>query len=104
MLASCTHITYESEGYIPVYLAKRSHHDKEVKIQGVKEFYLWGKIAPDTTVYLDEEFYDEGVISVSEVQVKQYQSFSQFLTGFLSLGFYIPISYEATGKGAKGDE
>ncbi len=101
---SCTHITYESEGYIPIYLTKKPHHKHSVEVSGTKEFYLWGRVSPDSQVFLDELFYDEGVISVSELEIKQFQSLSQFFTGFFSLGFYIPVSYQLKGKGAKGDE
>ncbi len=98
---SCTHIRYESEGFIPLYLTTRANHRHIAKVEGVKEFYLWGRIHPDDQVFMDDEFYKEGFLSVGNIEVHQYQSLAQFFTAFFSLGFYIPISYSITGKGAK---
>jgi len=99
--ASCTHIRYESEGYIPLYYSSRENHRHQAEIDGVKEFYLWGRIHPDDRVYIDDEFYNQGLLSVGGIQVTQFQTISQFFTALFSLGFYIPISYRITGKGAK---
>ncbi len=101
---SCTHITYESQGYIPVYLTTRPNHRHKVEILDVKEFYLWGKIKPDDHVYLDEEFFDQGYLSISNFEVSQFQTFGQFMTAFFSLGFYIPISFRLKGKGARAGD
>lgn len=101
LAAGCTHIRYESEGFIPLYLGQRENHRHKVEIGGVKEFYLWGRIHPDDHVFIDEEFYNQGLLSVGEIEVTQFQTLNQFLTAFFSLGFYIPISYKITAKGAK---
>ncbi len=98
---SCTHIRYESEGFIPLYLTTQVNHRHQAEVNGVKEFYLWGRIHPDDYVYIDDEFYNEGFLSVGNISVQQYQSVGQFFAAFFSLGFYIPISYRITGKGAK---
>lgn len=98
---SCTHIRYESEGFIPLHLTTRVNHRHKAEISGVKEFYLWGRVHPDDHVFMDDEFYKEGFLSVGNIEVHQYQSIGQFFAAFFSLGFYIPISYRVSGMGAK---
>lgn len=101
LMTGCTHITYQSDGYIPIFLTQKPLHRHKVEIQGVKEFYLWGNVGPDRLIKLDEEFYNQGILSASEVEVQQYQTLGQFLTAFFSVGFYIPISYKLMAMGAK---
>lgn len=96
----CTQIDYRSKGYIPVYLSERPHHKHKIVLKGVKEFYLWGKIRHDHSVDIDEEFFGNGFLSISELQTSQYQTLSQFLTSFFSLGFYIPLTYRLSAQGA----
>lgn len=103
-LNSCTHITYQSDGLIPIWLTTQPDHRHDVVVEGVKEFYLWGRINPDNYVYIDEEFYNEGYLSIGSLEVQQYQTFGQFMSAFFSLGFYIPTSYRLTGKGAREGE
>lgn len=104
LATGCTHIRYESQGFIPLYFGPRQNHHHKVEVAGVKEFYLWGRIHPDDHVYIDEEFYDQGLLSVVDIDVTQFQTVNQFLTAFFSLGLYIPISYRISGKGAKAGD
>lgn len=98
-LSSCTSISFEGKGLIPVYLTARPNHKKTVRIEGHKEFYLWGLIGPDRTIYLDEEFYDQGLVSVAAIDVHEYQKTSSFLKALFSFGFYIPKDYVVIGRG-----
>lgn len=98
-LTSCTTITYHSKGLIPLYLTPRPDHKTRVSFEGRKEFYLWGLIGPDTNVYMDEEFYNNGLISVAGIDINEYQDSTSFWKAFFSLGFYIPKNYRVTGLG-----
>ena len=105
MLPACTSISFEGRGLIPIYLTPRPSHTKFLQIEGRKEFYLWGLIGPDDTVFLDEEFYKNGLASVAAINVHEYQKTSSFLKAFFSLGFYIPKDYIISGRGiAPGEE
>lgn len=104
-LSSCTSISFEGRGLIPLYLTPRPDHTKYLQIEGHKEFYLWGLIGPDDTVYLDEEFYNNGLASVAGINIHEYQKSSSFWKAFFSLGFFIPKDYIISGHGiAPGDE
>lgn len=99
LASSCTSISFEGKGLIPLYLTARPQHTKFVRIKGHKEFYLWGLIGPDRQVFLDEEFYDNGLVSVAAIDVHEYQKTTSFLKALFSFGLYIPKDYVITGQG-----
>ncbi len=99
LISSCTTVSFEGKGLIPLYLTARPDHTKYVRIEGRKEFYLWGLIAPDRQVFLDEEFYDNGLVSVAAIDIHEYQKTTSFLKALLSLGFYIPKDYVISAHG-----
>lgn len=104
-MSSCTSVSFEGRGLIPIYLTPRPDHNKLLELRGRKEFYLWGLIGPDDTVYLDEEFYNNGMSSVAGINVHEYQKTSSFLKALFSLGFFIPKDYIISGHGvAPGEE
>lgn len=99
MTSSCTSITFQGKGLIPLYLTPRPDHVSYVEIQGQKEFYLWGLIGPDDQVFLDEVFYESGLVSVAAVDIQEYQTSASFWKAVFSLGFYIPKDYMVSGHG-----
>ncbi|GEM_PF-1642351 len=98
-MCGCTHISFHGKGLIPIYLTPRPEHTKYTEISGSKEFYLWGLIGPDSEVFLDEEFYNNGLASVAGISIHEYQKTSSFWKAILSLGFYIPKDYVISGHG-----
>lgn len=99
MVSSCTSLSFEGKGLIPLYLTARPNHKKIVRIEGHKEYYLWGLIGPDRTIYLDEEFYDQGLVSAAAIDIHEYQKTTSFLKALFSFGFYIPKDYVITARG-----
>lgn len=97
--SGCTSIKFQGKGLIPLYLTPRPDHVHRVTVEGRKEFYLWGLIGPDDSVYMDEEFYDNGLISVASIDIQEYQKPLSYWKAILSLGFYIPKDYLITGLG-----
>lgn len=99
MVSSCTSIRFHSSGLIPLYLTSKKGHSSSLSVKGQKQMFLWGLISPDTEVLLDEMFYEEGFIAASAIDINTYQKRASFWKAFFSLGFYIPIDYEISGKG-----
>ncbi|MCF8060106.1 MAG: hypothetical protein K9K67_12470 [Bacteriovoracaceae bacterium] len=99
LTASCTNLSFQGKGLIPLYLTDRPDHTKFAEVKGTKEFYLWGLIAPDQDVFLDEEFYKVGLVSASAISVHEFQRTSSFWKAFFSLGFYIPKDYVISAYG-----
>ncbi|MCR9203214.1 MAG: hypothetical protein NXH75_01455 [Halobacteriovoraceae bacterium] len=97
--SSCTSIKFHGKGLIPLYLTPRPDHVHRVTVEGRKEFYLWGLIGPDDDVYMDEQFYDNGLISVASIDIQEFQKPSSYWKAILSLGFYIPKDYVISGLG-----
>jgi len=88
-----------------VTLAARDKHEHRVEAIGHKEFYLWGKIpVEDHTVYLDKELWNQGLVSAASLNITEYQSFTDMLVSWLSLGMYIPIRYKIVAYGIKSGE
>lgn len=97
----CTQMTFQSKGLIPVYMTQRIDHKHFQEIKGTKEFYLWGLVGPSPIIYLDDLFYEQGLISVANVTVQEFRKPWDFWKSFLSLGFYVPKNFKVTGFGVQ---
>lgn len=97
----CTQMTFKSKGLIPLYMTQRVNHKHYREIKGVKEFYLWGLVGPDPSVYMDELFYEQGLLSVANITVQEFKRPWDFWKSFLSLGFYVPKNFKVSGFGVQ---
>lgn len=102
---SCTTVHYRSTGKMEVTLAARDKHTHRAEAEGHKEFYLWGKIpVEDHVVYLDQELWNQGLVSAASLNIVEYQSITDMIISWLSLGMYIPIRYKIIAYGIKSSE
>ena len=96
-LASCTTIHFRSNNSIPVTFEGNSNHQKEVTIQGQRDFYFWGADPEHHVVYLDEEIRKAGYDGMSKVIIYEQKNPQDMLISFLTLGIYLPRGYTITG-------
>jgi hypothetical protein len=107
ILSACSGaLTFHGKGLIPMYVGAKKDHDTPIEIEGEKEVYLWGNINPDNEVFIDEELYNQGMLSAANITVHQYQSKMNFIISLLSFGLYMPKNYRirAFGKQLGDDE
>ncbi len=102
LLTSCTQLSFQGNGYIPLYLTPRPDHNVYTEASGIKEYYLWGIIGPDNTIDVDKVLYEQGLVSAANITMHDYQSTSNFFKALLSFGFYIPKNYKITARGIAG--
>ena len=92
----CTAISFQSRGKIQTSLNAKKNHHKKIEHTGVKEFYLWGLVTPNSDVFVDEKLKIVGATEASAVTLSVFQTGQQKLFSWLSLGFFIPQSYKIT--------
>lgn len=102
LLTGCTQLSFQGNGFIPLYLTPRPDHQIYTEASGVKEFYLWGLIGPDRVVEVDKILYEKGIVSGANITFQEYQSTSNFYKALFSFGFYIPKNYKITARGISG--
>ena len=90
---------YISSDTFPTYVAKKSDHQKTVKVSGKKEFYLWGNFPSFHQIHIDEKLSETGAVSVSEIEIKEYVSLESFCYRLITFGLFTPVNYEITAKG-----
>lgn len=106
---SCSEIQFRSTGKIPVQWShpydykfdKKSPDNKEVIIEGVAPFYMWGLYPKVYTVYLDQEMEKRGLVKGTFVRAHEYRSWSSFFWTLISLGMYGPVNYKVVAHGKK---
>jgi hypothetical protein len=101
LVVSCSQLNIISKGTIPVMANDQPAHHKIVKISGKKEQFLWGMIAPDKDIVLDEVFNNMGYRSIADLSIKEWQTSADVLATFFSFGFYLPRRFEITARGIK---
>lgn len=103
-LSSCTSINYRSKGLISTSFSPRPGHINRSVVEGTKEFYLWGMLPKEHTVYVDEELKNGGLISAANITIEEYQTLGDKFATWLSFGLYIPRHYKVKGFGIKTDD
>ena len=93
---ACTSLTFQSSGQIPLFVSIREKHETPVEARGIKQFYLWGLIGPDSTINIDQELRDLGVDSAASLRVASEPSFESLWKSWFSLGFYLPRPWHIT--------
>lgn len=97
VLVSCTTIHFRSNHSLPVTFEGNPEHQKEVWIEGKKDFIFWGLDPDHHDVFIDEEVRQAGYDGISKLVIYEQRSPSETLIAFLTLGFYLPKSYTITG-------
>ena len=93
---ACTSLTFQSSGQIPLFVSPREKHETFVEARGIKQFYLWGLVGPDSSINIDRELKDLGVDSAASLRVAYESSFESLWKSWLSLGFYLPRPWRIT--------
>lgn len=96
-MAGCTTIHFRSKNSIPVTFSGNPSHQKEVSVEGKRDFYFWGIEPEHHEVYIDEEVRKAGFDGISKVIVYEQKNPQDILISFLTLGFYLPRAYTITG-------
>lgn len=99
LLVGCSAIDYTSGGSIPVYFSHQNDHFRKRVLQGEVYTFLWGLFPKEHKVYLDTKFREQGLLSVSNVQIEEYQTTSQRINEILSFGMFSIKSYSVRGYG-----
>lgn len=87
-----------SNDTIPVVFEKRENHTRDISVKATREFYLWGLFPTTHELSLDEEFFQQGYRSISEVRIDEEKTGKDLAWTFFTLGFYVPKTYVLTGK------
>jgi hypothetical protein len=103
-VTSCTSIHYRSKGLIATSFSPRPNHVHRTEVTGIKEFYLWGLLPREQTVYLDEELGKGGLVSAANITIEEYQTVGDKFATWLSFGLYVPRTYKVRGFGIKTDD
>ena len=94
-LSACTAISFvHNEEDSNTSFVANPRHTKKLTVSGEKEFYLWGLFHPAPQVNIDKIFRSEGVREASSVKLSVFQTNYQKFISWLSLGFFIPQSYQ----------
>lgn len=104
MTSSCSSITFTSDGVIPVYVGRVKKHNRKRSFSGVKRFFLWGQIPGDQKVIMDKEFRKQGLFSVANLTIEEFQTTGQFFQTLLSLGVFSVKSFKVTGYGMEAKD
>lgn len=97
MIVGCTTIHFRSNSSVPVTFAGNPDHQKEVMIEGQRDFYFWGLQPEHEEVFIDEEVRKAGYDGLSKAIIYEHKNTQQTLISFLTLGIYLPKGYTITG-------
>tara|TARA_B100000886_G_scaffold161836_1_gene110343 strand:- start:997 stop:1353 length:357 start_codon:yes stop_codon:yes gene_type:complete len=101
LLTSCTTLSFKSYGEYSIFLGPKKGHGEIQEYVGEKDFYLWGVIPFEHTVYIDNVMKEFDFYSIANVEVEEYQSFKNFVLSVLSLGLYVPRNYKVKFYGKR---
>jgi hypothetical protein len=96
-LVSCTTIHFRSKNTVPVTFEGNPKHQKEVSIEGHREFYFWGLNPDEHVVYLDEEVRRAGHDGISKVIIYEQKNPQDMLISIVTFGLYLPRGFTITG-------
>lgn len=97
MTVSCTTIHFRSQNTIPVSFEGNPKHQKEVSIEGHKDFYFWGIEPEHHEVFIDEVVRKAGYDGISKLVIYEQKNPQDMLISFLTFGMYLPRGYTITG-------
>ncbi len=104
LFAGCTTIHFRSNNAVPVSFEGNADHQKEVTIQGKRDFFWWG-IDPDfAVVFVDEEVKRAGYPALSKAIIYEQKNPQDILISFLTFGIYLPRAWTITGFTESGAE
>lgn len=85
------------------YLNHKHGDEISIKKQLTVDFYLWGLLPSKRSVYIEDHYRGEGLISASGVEVKIQRSFMSYLLTFVTLGVYYPVDLELAVYAKRSD-
>ena len=97
LLTSCTTIHFRSNNTVPVTFTGNPEHQKEVLIQGKRNFYWWGTDPDFAVVFVDEEIKRAGYPALSKAIIYEQKNPYDILISFLTFGIYLPRAWSITG-------
>ncbi len=97
LLTSCSTIHFRSNQTIPISFEGNPQHQKEVFIQGRRDFFFWGNDPEFSVVFVDEEVRRAGYPALSKTIIYEHKDPQDILIAFLTLGIYMPKGYTITG-------
>ncbi len=100
-LLSCSTIHFKSENIIDVSLDERDIHTKDIEVKVEKDFFLLGMF-PKHEIFVDKEFANVGVQSVSSLEITQSNHLKNTLWTIFTFGFYYPKTYIIKAKSTDG--
>jgi len=96
-LVGCATIHFRSHNSIPVTFTGDGKHQKEVLIEGERNFYWWGTKPEHHVVYVDEEVKKAGFKSLSKAIIYEQKNPQDILISFLTFGIYMPRGWTIMG-------
>lgn len=104
LLSGCATIHFRSNNDIPVTFTGNGEHQKEILIEGDKNFYWWGTNPEYHEVFVDAEVRKAGYKSLSKAIIYEQKDPQDILISFLTFGIYMPRGWTITGftDGEKG--
>lgn len=97
LLSSCTTIHFRSNNAVPVTFLGNPEHQKEVVIEGKRDFFWWGTDPDFAVVFVDEEVKRAGYTSLSKAIIYEQKNPADQLISFLTFGIYLPRAWTITG-------
>jgi hypothetical protein len=96
-VTSCTTIHFRSNNTVPITFTGNPEHQKEVVIEGKRDFYWWGTDPDFAVVFVDEEVKRAGYSSLSKAIIYEQKNPADQLISFLTFGIYLPRAWTITG-------
>ncbi|MBY0517141.1 MAG: hypothetical protein K2P81_09545 [Bacteriovoracaceae bacterium] len=96
-LSSCATIHFRSNQVVPVTFTGNPQHQKEVVIEGKRDFFWWGNDPDHAVVFVDEEVRNAGYPALSKAIIYEQKSPSDILISFLTFGIYMPRAWTIMG-------
>jgi hypothetical protein len=97
LFTSCATIHFRSNQSIPITFEGNPMHQKEVVIEGRRDFFFWGNDPDFSVVFVDDEVKRAGFKALSKTIIYEHKNPQDILIAFLTLGIYMPKGYTITG-------
>ena len=97
LISGCATIHFRSNGNLPVSFEGNGAHQKEILVEGRRNFYWWGVNPEYHEVFVDEELRNAGHKSISKAIIYEQKNPQDILISFLTLGIYMPRGWTITG-------
>lgn len=91
---SCSRIDYRNKIAGKSFISPKKNHARKVIVEGEKDFYLWGNLPSNYTVYVDREMRDViGTGQMANIKITEYMSPYNFFISCITFGMYTPQNY-----------